>query len=143
MVGPGTGIAPFRAFMQERAAQGIEGNSWLIFGNPHFEQDFLYQTEWQQYLKDGSLSRIDLAFSRDQAHKIYVQHRIAEQGEELWKWLESGAHFYICGDAERMAKDVHQALLDIAVKFGGKTEEEAEAYFEQLRSDKRYQKDVY
>ncbi|EDQ02111.1 assimilatory sulfite reductase (NADPH) flavoprotein subunit [Shewanella benthica] len=143
MVGPGTGIAPFRAFMQERAAQGIEGNSWLIFGNPHFEQDFLYQTEWQQYLQDGSLSRIDLAFSRDQAHKIYVQHRIAEQGEELWKWLESGAHFYICGDAERMAKDVHQALLDIAVKFGGKTEEEAEAYFEQLRSDKRYQKDVY
>ncbi|AQS37952.1 sulfite reductase (NADPH) alpha subunit [Shewanella psychrophila] len=143
MVGPGTGIAPFRAFMQERAAQGIEGNSWLIFGNPHFEQDFLYQTEWQQYLKDGSLSRIDLAFSRDQAHKIYVQHRIAEQGEELWKWLESGAHFYICGDAERMAKDVHQALLDIAVKFGGKTEEEAEAYFENLRSDKRYQKDVY
>ncbi|MBL4814098.1 MAG: assimilatory sulfite reductase (NADPH) flavoprotein subunit [Shewanella sp.] len=143
MVGPGTGIAPFRAFMQERAAQGIEGNSWLIFGNPHFEQDFLYQTEWQQYLQDGSLSRIDLAFSRDQAHKIYVQHRIAEQGEELWKWLESGAHFYICGDAERMAKDVHQALLDIAVKFGGKTEEEAEAYFEKLRSDKRYQKDVY
>ncbi|NRB22654.1 assimilatory sulfite reductase (NADPH) flavoprotein subunit [Shewanella sp.] len=143
MVGPGTGIAPFRAFMQERAAQGIEGNSWLIFGNPHFEQDFLYQTEWQQYLQDGSLSRIDLAFSRDQDHKIYVQHRIAEQGEELWNWLESGAHFYICGDAERMAKDVHQALLDIAVKFGGKNEEEAEAYFEQLRRDKRYQKDVY
>lgn len=143
MVGPGTGIAPFRAFMQERAAQGIEGNSWLIFGNPHFEQDFLYQTEWQQYLQDGSLSRIDLAFSRDQDHKIYVQHRIAEQGEELWNWLESGAHFYICGDAERMAKDVHQALLDIAVKFGGKSEEEAEAYFEQLRRDKRYQKDVY
>ncbi|WP_076410128.1 assimilatory sulfite reductase (NADPH) flavoprotein subunit [Shewanella sp. UCD-KL12] len=143
MVGPGTGIAPFRAFMQERAAQGIEGNSWLIFGNPHFEQDFLYQTEWQQYLKDGSLSRIDLAFSRDQEHKVYVQHRIAEQGEALWNWLESGAHFYICGDAERMAKDVHQALLDVAVKFGGKSVEEAEAYFENLRSEKRYQKDVY
>ena len=143
MVGPGTGVAPFRAFMQERAAQGIEGNSWLIFGNPHFEQDFLYQTEWQQYLNDGSLSRIDLAFSRDQEHKIYVQHKIAEQGEELWRWLESGAHFYICGDAERMAKDVHQALLDVAVKFGGKSAEEAEAYFEKLRSDKRYQKDVY
>ncbi|QFU24323.1 assimilatory sulfite reductase (NADPH) flavoprotein subunit [Shewanella eurypsychrophilus] len=143
MVGPGTGVAPFRAFMQERAAQGIEGNSWLIFGNPHFEQDFLYQTEWQQYLNDGSLSRIDLAFSRDQEHKIYVQHKIAEQGEELWRWLESGAHFYICGDAERMAKDVHQALLDVAVKFGGKSAEEADAYFENLRSEKRYQKDVY
>lgn len=143
MVGPGTGIAPFRAFMQERSAQGIEGNSWLIFGNPHFEQDFLYQTEWQQYLKDGSLSRIDLAFSRDQANKIYVQHRIAEQGEALWQWLESGAHFYICGDAERMAKDVHQALLDIAMKYGDKSADEAEAYFENLRSEKRYQKDVY
>lgn len=143
MVGPGTGVAPFRAFMQERASQGIEGNSWLIFGNPHFEQDFLYQTEWQQYLKDGSLARLDLAFSRDQEHKIYVQHRIAEQGKELWLWLESGAHLYICGDAERMAKDVHQALLDVAVKFGGKTPEQAEEYFESLRSDKRYQKDVY
>jgi len=143
MVGPGTGVAPFRAFMQERSSQGIEGNSWLIFGNPHFEQDFLYQTEWQQYLKDGSLARLDLAFSRDQEHKIYVQHRIAEQGKELWQWLESGAHLYICGDAERMAKDVHQALLDVAVKFGGKTPEQAEEYFETLRSDKRYQKDVY
>ncbi|ABV38411.1 sulfite reductase (NADPH) flavoprotein, alpha chain [Shewanella sediminis HAW-EB3] len=143
MVGPGTGVAPFRAFMQERASQGIEGNSWLIFGNPHFEQDFLYQTEWQQYLKDGSLTRLDLAFSRDQAHKVYVQHRIAEQGKELWQWLESGAHLYICGDGERMAKDVHQALLDVAVKFGAKTPDEAEAYFEALRSDKRYQKDVY
>ncbi|WP_299792814.1 assimilatory sulfite reductase (NADPH) flavoprotein subunit [uncultured Shewanella sp.] len=143
MVGPGTGVAPFRAFMQERAARGIEGNSWLFFGNPHFEQDFLYQTEWQQYLKDGSLARLDLAFSRDQEHKIYVQHRIAEQGKELWQWLESGAHLYICGDAERMAKDVHQALLDVAVKFGGKTPDEAEEYFEGLRSAKRYQKDVY
>ncbi|MBW8183112.1 assimilatory sulfite reductase (NADPH) flavoprotein subunit [Shewanella nanhaiensis] len=143
MVGPGTGVAPFRAFMQERAAQGVESDSWLFFGNPHFEQDFLYQTEWQQYLKDGSLTRIDLAFSRDQAHKIYVQDRIAEQGEEVWNWLEAGAHLYICGDAERMAKDVHQALLDVAVKFGGKTAEEAEVFLEQLRSDKRYQKDVY
>ncbi|GGI68089.1 sulfite reductase [NADPH] flavoprotein alpha-component [Shewanella hanedai] len=143
MVGPGTGVAPFRAFMQERAAQGVEGDSWLFFGNPHFEQDFLYQTEWQQYIKDGSLTRIDLAFSRDQAHKIYVQDRIAEQGQELWKWLEAGAHLYICGDAERMAKDVHQALLDVAVKFGGKTSDEADAFLEQLRTDKRYQKDVY
>ncbi|NRD75470.1 assimilatory sulfite reductase (NADPH) flavoprotein subunit [Shewanella sp. VB17] len=143
MIGPGTGVAPFRAFMQERAAQGAGGDSWLFFGNPHFEQDFLYQTEWQQSLKEGFLTRIDLAFSRDQAHKIYVQDRIIEQGEELWKWLEAGAHLYICGDGERMAKDVHQALLDVTVKFGGKTATEAEDFLAQLRSDKRYQKDVY
>ncbi len=143
MVGPGTGVAPFRAFMQQRSAEGIAGNAWLIFGNPHFEQDFLYQTEWQQYLQSGELSRIDLAFSRDQEHKVYVQHKIAEQGEALWQWLENGAHFYICGDAERMAKDVHQALLDVAVKFGGKTIEQAQEYLETLRAAKRYQKDVY
>ncbi|GIU45622.1 sulfite reductase [NADPH] flavoprotein alpha-component [Shewanella sairae] len=143
MVGPGTGVAPFRAFMQERAAQGVEGKAWLFFGNPHFEQDFLYQTEWQQYLQSGELSRIDLAFSRDQQHKVYVQHKLAEQGEQLWQWLEDGAHFYICGDAERMAKDVHQALLDVAVKFGHKTPEQAEQYLEGLRAAKRYQKDVY
>ncbi|WOT05795.1 assimilatory sulfite reductase (NADPH) flavoprotein subunit [Shewanella youngdeokensis] len=143
MVGPGTGVAPFRAFMQDRSAQGIAGNAWLIFGNPHFEQDFLYQTEWQQYLQSGELSRIDLAFSRDQDHKVYVQHKIIEQGETLWQWLESGAHFYICGDAERMAKDVHQALLDVVVKFGGKTIEQAADYLEALRVAKRYQKDVY
>ncbi|MCU8068226.1 MULTISPECIES: assimilatory sulfite reductase (NADPH) flavoprotein subunit [unclassified Shewanella] len=143
MVGPGTGVAPFRAFMQERVAQGIQGDSWLFFGNPHFEQDFLYQTEWQQYLKNGDLSRIDVAFSRDQAHKIYVQHRIKEQGQALWQWLQNGAHLYICGDAERMAKDVHQALIEVAVEVGGLNTEAAEAYFETLRSDKRYQKDVY
>ena len=143
MVGPGTGVAPFRAFMQQRAAEGIVGNAWLIFGNPHFEQDFLYQTEWQQYLQSGELSRIDLAFSRDQEHKVYVQHKIAEQAEAVWQWLEKGAHFYICGDAERMAKDVHQALLDVVVKFGDKTAEQAEEYLETLRAAKRYQKDVY
>lgn len=143
MIGPGTGVAPFRAFMQERVAQGIQGDSWLFFGNPHFEKDFLYQTEWQQYLKNGDLSRIDVAFSRDQAHKIYVQHRIKEQGQALWQWLQNGAHIYICGDAERMAKDVHQALIEVAVEVGGLNSEVAEAYFETLRSDKRYQKDVY
>ncbi|MCL1146247.1 assimilatory sulfite reductase (NADPH) flavoprotein subunit [Shewanella marinintestina] len=143
MVGPGTGVAPFRAFMQERAAQGAEGKAWLFFGNPHFEQDFLYQTEWQQYLQSGELSRIDLAFSRDQEHKVYVQHKLAEQGEALWQWLESGAHFYICGDAERMAKDVHQALLDLVMKYGNKKPEQAEQYLEELRAAKRYQKDVY
>lgn len=143
MVGPGTGVAPFRAFMQERVAQGIQGDSWLFFGNPHFEQDFLYQTEWQQYLKNGDLSRIDVAFSRDQAHKVYVQHRIKEQAQALWQWLENGAHVYICGDAERMAKDVHQALLEVAIEVGGLSAEAADEYFETLRSTKRYQKDVY
>ncbi|MGX9539960.1 assimilatory sulfite reductase (NADPH) flavoprotein subunit [Shewanella sp. A22] len=143
MVGPGTGVAPFRAFMQQRAAEGVSGNSWLFFGNPHFEQDFLYQVEWQQYLKSGDLSRLDVAFSRDQAHKVYVQHRIAEQAEALWQWLQNGAHVYICGDADRMAKDVHQALVNIAVEQGGLSADDAEAYFETLRSDKRYQKDVY
>lgn len=143
MIGPGTGVAPFRAFMQERAVQGAAGESWLFFGNPHFEQDFLYQTEWQQYLKEGTLTRFDSAFSRDQAHKVYVQHRIAERGEALWQWLEKGAHLYVCGDAERMAKDVHQALLDVVKQYGSKDEEAAAAYLEQLRRDKRYQKDVY
>ncbi|WP_285164276.1 assimilatory sulfite reductase (NADPH) flavoprotein subunit [Shewanella goraebulensis] len=143
MVGPGTGVAPFRAFMQQRAADGVNSDSWLFFGNPHFEQDFLYQVEWQQYLKSGDLSRLDVAFSRDQAHKVYVQHRIAEQGESIWKWLQNGAHFYICGDAERMAKDVHQALIDVAIEFGGLDEAGAESYLEDLRSAKRYQKDVY
>ncbi|GGP97166.1 assimilatory sulfite reductase (NADPH) flavoprotein subunit [Shewanella ulleungensis] len=143
MVGPGTGVAPFRAFMQQRAADGVTGNSWLFFGNPHFEQDFLYQVEWQQYLKNGDLSRLDVAFSRDQAHKVYVQHRIAEQAETLWQWLQDGAHVYICGDAERMAKDVHQALVNIAVEQGGLSADDAEAYLETLRSEKRYQKDVY
>lgn len=143
MIGPGTGVAPFRAFMQERSQQGACGESWLFFGNPHFEQDFLYQTEWQQYLSEGTLTRLDSAFSRDQAHKIYVQHRIAERGEALWQWLESGAHLYICGDADRMAKDVHQALVDVVKQYGGKDDEKAEQYLETLRSDKRYQKDVY
>ncbi|MCL1124308.1 assimilatory sulfite reductase (NADPH) flavoprotein subunit [Shewanella surugensis] len=143
MIGPGTGVAPFRAFMQERAAQGIQGHSWLFFGNPHFEQDFLYQIEWQQYLNAGELTRLDLAFSRDQAHKVYVQHKITEQGEALWQWLEQGAHLYICGDAERMAKDVHQALIDVAITHGEMSLEQAQAYFETLRTDKRYQKDVY
>ncbi|WP_350998036.1 assimilatory sulfite reductase (NADPH) flavoprotein subunit [Shewanella sp. TB7-MNA-CIBAN-0143] len=143
MVGPGTGVAPFRAFMQQRVVDGVSGDSWLFFGNPYFEQDFLYQVEWQQYLKNGDLSRLDVAFSRDQAHKVYVQHRIAEQAEALWQWLQNGAHVYICGDAERMAKDVHQALVNIAVEQGGLSADDAEAYFETLRSEKRYQKDVY
>lgn len=143
MIGPGTGVAPFRAFMQQRVAEGVAGDSWLFFGNPYFEQDFLYQTEWQQYLKSGALSRISLAFSRDQAEKVYVQHKIKQQAKELWLWLERGAHIYLCGDAERMAKDVHQALLEVAMEQGGLTSEAAEVFLDELRSAKRYQKDVY
>ncbi|NKF50741.1 assimilatory sulfite reductase (NADPH) flavoprotein subunit [Shewanella sp. WXL01] len=143
MIGPGTGVAPFRAFMQQRSSDGVEGNSWLFFGNPHFEQDFLYQTEWQQYLKSGELTQLDVAFSRDQEHKIYVQHRISEQAEQVWQWLQNGAHIYICGDAERMAKDVHQALLDVAQTQGGLSSEDAASYLDTLRVEKRYQKDVY
>ncbi|WP_240612819.1 assimilatory sulfite reductase (NADPH) flavoprotein subunit [Alteromonas flava] len=143
MIGPGTGIAPFRAFMQERDAQGAEGPSWLFFGNPNFTQDFLYQTEWQQYLKAGALNRISLAFSRDQAEKIYVQHRITEHGKEVFEWLEAGAHVYVCGDAMRMAKDVEDALLEVIRTHGKLDDSEAKAYLVGLRKAKRYQKDVY
>lgn len=143
MVGPGTGIAPFRAFMQERDAQQAEGKNWLFFGNPNFTQDFLYQTEWQGYLKSGLLYKISLAFSRDQAHKIYVQDRMLEQGAELFQWLEAGAHFYVCGDAMRMAKDVETALLSIIEKHGNKSTQEAKQYLLAMRKAKRYQKDVY
>ena len=143
MVGPGTGIAPFRAFMQEREAQGAEGKNWLFFGNPHFTQDFLYQVEWQRYVKSGLLSKISLAFSRDQANKIYVQDRLREAGLELYQWLEAGAHFYVCGDANHMAKDVQEALLDVISDHGHKSREEAEEYLSELRRAKRYQRDVY
>ncbi|MEL7397563.1 MAG: assimilatory sulfite reductase (NADPH) flavoprotein subunit [Pseudomonadota bacterium] len=143
MVGPGTGIAPFRAFLQERDTQEADGKNWLIFGNPHFTQDFLYQVELQSYLKSGLLSRLDVAFSRDQAEKVYVQHRILEQGAELYKWLQEGAHFYVCGDANHMAKDVHAALLEVVKTHGGVEDDAAEAYLSKLRDDKRYQRDVY
>ena len=143
MVGPGTGIAPFRAFLQERDARGAEGGNWLFFGNPHFTQDFLYQVEIQKYVKSGLLSKIDLAFSRDQADKIYIQDRLRQNGAELFEWLENGAHFYVCGDANRMAKDVHQALVDIIKSHGGRDDEQAEQYLKDLRSNQRYQKDVY
>ena len=143
MVGPGTGIAPFRAFMQERDAVEAQGKNWLFFGNPNFTQDFLYQTEWQGYLKSGLLSKISLAFSRDQANKIYVQDRLKENGKEVFDWLEQGAHFYICGDALRMAKDVETTLLDLVAEHGNKTTAEAKEYVTNLRKSKRYQKDVY
>ena len=143
MVGPGTGIAPFRSFIQERDAQGAEGKNWLFFGNPHFTQDFLYQVEWQKYVKSGLLTKIDLAFSRDQAEKIYVQDKLKAKGAEVWQWLQEGAHFYVCGDANRMAKDVHDALVNIVVEHGGKSAEDAEEYVNELRRAKRYQRDVY
>lgn len=143
MVGPGTGIAPFRAFLQEREANEAEGENWLFFGNPNFTQDFLYQVEIQAYVKSGLLNNIDLAFSRDQEHKIYVQDRLKEKGQEVFAWLEKGAHFYVCGDANRMAKDVQQALIDIVKEHGGKDDEQAEQYLKELRSNNRYQKDVY
>ncbi|MDO6476995.1 assimilatory sulfite reductase (NADPH) flavoprotein subunit [Alteromonas sp. 1_MG-2023] len=143
MVGPGTGIAPFRAFMQEREAQGADGKNWLFFGNPNFTQDFLYQVEWQGYVKSGLVDKITLAFSRDQKEKIYVQHRLIENGKDVFEWLEAGAHFYVCGDATHMAKDVEAALLSIIQQHGGKSEDDAKEYLVAMRKAKRYQKDVY
>ena len=143
MIGPGTGIAPFRAFMQQRAADGAEGRNWLFFGNPHFTEDFLYQVEWQRYIKEGVLSRIDLAWSRDQQQKVYVQDKLREQGAELWRWINDGAHIYVCGDANRMAKDVEQTLLDVIAEFGAMDAEAADEFLSELRVERRYQRDVY
>ncbi len=143
MIGPGTGVAPFRAFMQQREADEASGDNWMFFGDQTFTQDFLYQVEWQNYLKSGLLTRMDVAFSRDQAEKVYVQDRLKEQASEVYAWLERGAHLYVCGDANRMAKDVHQTLIDIISEQGQLTTENAEQYLKDLRSNKRYQKDVY
>ena len=143
MIGPGTGVAPFRAFLQEREARDASGDNWMFFGDQTFTQDFLYQVEWQNYLKSGLLTRMDVAFSRDQAEKVYVQDRLKEQSSEIFAWLERGAHLYICGDANRMAKDVHNALVEIIQEHGKLTAEQAEDYLKSLRSNKRYQKDVY
>lgn len=143
MIGPGTGVAPFRAFMQEREARDASGDNWMFFGDQTFTQDFLYQVEWQNYLKSGLLTKMDVAFSRDQAEKVYVQHRIKENAVELFAWLERGAHVYVCGDANRMAKDVHTALIEVIAEQSGKSAEQAEDYLKALRSAKRYQRDVY
>ncbi|WP_426575893.1 NADPH-dependent assimilatory sulfite reductase flavoprotein subunit [Xenorhabdus stockiae] len=143
MIGPGTGVAPFRAFLQQRDNQGAEGKNWLFFGNPHFVEDFLYQVEFQRYVKEGLLTRIDLAWSRDQKHKVYVQDKLREQAEEIWRWISEGAHLYICGDANRMAKDVEQALLDIISQQGGMDAEQADEFLSELRLERRYQRDVY
>ena len=143
MIGAGTGVAPFRAFMQQRAANGDSGKNWLIFGNQHFTQDFLYQTEWQGWAKDGLLNKYDFAWSRNQEEKIYVQHKIREEAAELWQWLQQGAHIYVCGDASRMAKDVEQALLDTIAEQGGLSADDADEYLDNLRQEGRYQRDVY
>ncbi|MBB5352679.1 sulfite reductase (NADPH) flavoprotein alpha-component [Haloferula luteola] len=143
MCGPGTGIAPFRAFLEERKLQGAKGGNWLFFGNPHQTSDFLYQDELEAYVKDGTLDRLDLAWSRDQKEKVYVQNLMEQQGEELWKWLQKGAAFYVCGDASRMAKDVDQALHAVVAQHGGMSDEQAAEFVNQLKKDKRYQRDVY
>ncbi|WGE89375.1 assimilatory sulfite reductase (NADPH) flavoprotein subunit [Actinobacillus arthritidis] len=143
MIGSGTGIAPFRSFVQQRLADEAEGKNWLIFGNQHFASDFLYQTEWQQFAKDGFLHKYSFAWSRDQEQKIYVQDKIREEAETLWQWLQQGAYIYVCGDASRMAKDVNQALLDVIAQQGNLNADEAEEYLDNLREEKRYQRDVY
>lgn len=143
MVGPGTGVAPFRAYLQERKAAGAGGKNWLFFGEQREKSDFLYREEFEKAKADGILTRFDTAFSRDQAHKIYVQHKMLEQAAEIWKWLEEGAHFYVCGDAKRMAKDVDAALHTIVEKAGGKAPEAAAEYVEALKKAKRYKRDVY
>ncbi|MEH7805958.1 MULTISPECIES: assimilatory sulfite reductase (NADPH) flavoprotein subunit [Bacillus] len=143
MVGPGTGIAPFRSFMQEREEIGASGKSWLFFGDQHFVTDFLYQTEWQKWLKDGVLTKMDVAFSRDSEEKVYVQHQMRKQSKELFEWLEQGAYVYVCGDEKHMAHDVHRTLLSIIQEEGAMSKEKAESYLANLQQQKRYQRDVY
>ena len=143
MVGPGTGVAPFRAFMQERDATGASGQSWLFFGNRQYTHDFLYQLEWQDLLKRGVLTRLDVAFSRDQRQKIYVQDRLWEKRHDLYAWLQEGASLYVCGDANAMAKDVHSTLLRIGADQGGTDEAGTQAWLDGLRRAGRYLRDVY
>ena len=145
MVGPGTGIAPFRAFLEQRSADGAKGRNWLFFGEQRRASDFFYENEFAAWQKKGVLTRFDTAFSRDQPQKIYVQHRLKENAPELWAWLQSGAYFYVCGDAHRMAKDVHQALIDIAQEQGKLGAEAASDYVNVtlMKTEKRYLRDVY
>jgi sulfite reductase (NADPH) flavoprotein alpha-component len=143
MCGPGTGIAPFRAFLQERSATNAKGGAWLFFGEIHEETCYFYKDEWDAYIDDGALTKVTTAWSRDQGEKVYVQHRIMDEGPQFWDWLERGAIFYVCGDAARMAPDVDRALHHVIQNDGGKTEEEAAAYVEQMKEDKRYRRDVY
>jgi sulfite reductase (NADPH) flavoprotein alpha-component len=143
MVGPGTGVAPFRGFLEERRAAGARGRHWLFFGDQKRDTDFLYEEELTAWVQSGHLTRLDLAFSRDQKDKVYVQHRMTEHAQELWSWLQDGAHFYVCGDAQRMAKDVDAALHRVAEIAGGVNSEQAEAWVAQLKAEQRYQRDVY
>jgi sulfite reductase (NADPH) flavoprotein alpha-component len=143
MVGPGTGIAPFRAFVQDRVAVGATGRNWVFFGDQKRATDFLYEEEWQAWVAGGQLARLDTAFSRDQEHKVYVQDRMREHAAELWAWLQAGAHFYVCGDARRMAKDVDVALHDIVAEQGALSPAQAADYVKQMKKDRRYQRDVY
>ncbi|WP_210516299.1 assimilatory sulfite reductase (NADPH) flavoprotein subunit [Hymenobacter terricola] len=143
MVGAGTGVAPFRAFVEERVELGAAGRNWLLFGNPHFTTDFLYQTEWQQHLKRGGLHQFDVAFSRDQADKLYVQHRLLENARDVFGWLENGAHFYVCGDKTRLASAIQTALTTIVQQQGGFSADDAAAYVHNLKKQRRYLEDVY
>lgn len=143
MIGPGTGVAPFRAFIQERGLQGGRGRNWLFFGNPHAYSDFLYQREWHEALRSGLLHRLDVAFSRDQPHKVYVQHRLLEQGAEVYAWLEGGGCLYVCGDAGRMARDVHEALVTLVREHGHASEQAARTWIEALQQQGRYLRDIY
>ncbi|HET7580245.1 MAG TPA: assimilatory sulfite reductase (NADPH) flavoprotein subunit [Bacillales bacterium] len=143
MIGPGTGVAPYRSFLEEREENGVAGKSWLFFGDQHFTTDFLYQVDWQRWLEEGVLSRMDVAFSRDKAEKVYVQHRMLEKGRELYQWLQEGANVYVCGDEKHMARDVHDTLAAILSQEGNMTREKAEIYLTDMRKQKRYQRDVY
>jgi len=143
MIGPGTGVAPFRAFLEEREEIGVEGKSWLFYGDRHFVTDFLYQTDWQRMLKDGVLTKLDVAFSRDTDEKVYVQHRLLQKGRELFEWLQAGAYVYICGDEKHMAHDVHKALLTVIEQEGGLSADQATAYLNDMQDQQRYQRDVY
>ncbi|MGI4756344.1 MAG: hypothetical protein ACRYGF_05775 [Janthinobacterium lividum] len=143
MIGPGTGIAPFRSFLHERQALGHKGRNWLFFGERSARTDFLYCRELKTMAEDGHLARLDTAFSRDQAHKIYVQDRMKEHGAEMWRWLNDGAQIYVCGDASRMAKDVDAALHDLVTQHGAMGADAAKDYVSQLHDDRRYHRDVY
>ena len=144
MIGPGTGIAPFRAFLQDRQAAGAKGKNWLFFGSQHAHCNYFYKDELEKMQRDGFLSRLDCAWSRDQADKAYVQHKMLNCAAEIWKWMDGeGAHFFVCGDARRMAKDVDAALRKIIEEQGGKTTEQTNEHVEKLKADKRYKRDVY
>jgi sulfite reductase (NADPH) flavoprotein alpha-component len=143
MIGPGTGVAPYRAFLQHRAVQGAKGRNWLLFGARHFASEFLYQLEWQEAQRKGVLHRLDLAFSRDRTQRLYVQDRMREHGRELFAWLEDGAYLYVCGDAEQMAPDVDAALVDVAAEHGEMKHDAAEAWVRRLAHERRYLRDVY